>query len=68
VSSRGGFYGPDTPLATIDHQEPYLRTFFQFIGVTDIDYVRAEGVNISPEKKEEAIAAAERTIQDLKAA
>jgi FMN-dependent NADH-azoreductase len=68
VSSRGGFYGPDTPLAAIDHQEPYLRAFFQFLGVTDIEYVRAEGVNISPERKQDAIAAAERAIQDLKAA
>ena len=28
ASSRGGFYGPGTAAAAIDHQEPYLRAFF----------------------------------------
>jgi FMN-dependent NADH-azoreductase len=68
ASSRGGFYGPGTAAAAIDHQEPYLRAVFGFLGVTDIDYVRAEGVNVSAERKQEAIAAAEREIGLLKAA
>ena len=62
VSSRGGFYNKENGLAAIDHQEPYLRAVFGFLGVTDIEFVRAEGVNVSPEKKEEAIAAAETAI------
>jgi FMN-dependent NADH-azoreductase len=28
-----------------DHQETYLQSFFNFIGVKDISFVRAEGVN-----------------------
>jgi len=35
VSTRGGFYGADTPLAGLDHQEAYLRTVFGFLGITD---------------------------------
>jgi len=68
ASSRGGFYGPGTPAAAIDHQEPYLRSVFGFLGVTDIDYVRAEGVNISPDHKQAAIEAAEQSISVAKAA
>lgn len=58
ASSRGGFYGPDTPTAFLDHQETYLRGIFGFFGITDITFVRAEGVNISAEQRKTAIAAA----------
>ena len=58
ASSRGGFYGPDTPTAFLDHQETYLRGIFGFFGITDITFVRAEGVNVSAEQRKAAIAAA----------
>jgi FMN-dependent NADH-azoreductase len=58
ASSRGGFYGPDTATAFLDHQETYLRGIFGFFGVTDIAFVRAEGLNISAEQRQAAIAAA----------
>lgn len=58
ASSRGGYYGPDTPAASLQHQESYLRGFFAFIGVTDVEIVGAEGVNISPEHKQSALDAA----------
>lgn len=64
VSTRGGFYGADTPLAGLDHQETYLRTVFGFLGITDIRFLRAEGVAISPDHKTAAIAAAEREIAE----
>ena len=62
ASSRGGFYGKDSGLSGLDHQEAYLRTVLGFIGITDIDFVRTEGVNVSPEAKEKAITAAEQAI------
>ncbi|MGQ0486398.1 MAG: FMN-dependent NADH-azoreductase [Hyphomicrobiales bacterium] len=62
VSSRGGFYSKENGLAAIDHQEPYLRAVFGFLGITDIEFIRAEGVNVSPQKKQEAIASAEKAI------
>lgn len=58
ASSRGGFYGPDSPVAGLQHQESYLRGFFAFIGVTDIETVGAEGVNVSPDLKQSATEAA----------
>jgi FMN-dependent NADH-azoreductase len=58
ASSRGGFYGPDTPTAFLDHQETYLRGVFGFFGITDITFVRAEGLNVSADQRQAAIAAA----------
>jgi hypothetical protein len=49
VSSRGGLYGPGTPAAPLEHQESYLRAAFGFFGITDITFVRAEGVALGSE-------------------
>jgi FMN-dependent NADH-azoreductase len=68
ASSRGGFYGVDSPLNAIDHQEKYLSTIFGFFGITDIRFLRAEGVNVSVEQRQKAIAAAERNVVQLLAA
>ena len=43
ASSRGGAYS-EGPMTALDHQEAYLRQVFAFIGVTDLEIVRAEGV------------------------
>ncbi len=38
--ASGGVYGPGTAMASYNFVEPYLRTFFGFLGVTDVqDYV-----------------------------
>ncbi len=58
ASSRGGFYGPDSAAAFLDHQESYLRGIFGFLGITDLTFVRAEGLNISPDQRHKALAAA----------
>jgi len=58
ASSRGGFYGPESPAAGLQHQESYLRGFFGFIGIQDVEVVSAEGVNISPDQKQAALQAA----------
>ena len=54
ASSRGGFFGPETSAAALDHQETYLRALFGFLGITDIAFVRAEGVAMGPEAREKA--------------
>ncbi|NKQ52961.1 NAD(P)H dehydrogenase [Amycolatopsis sp. K13G38] len=42
VLTRGGAYGPGTPRAGCDFQEPYLRAHFGKLGVTDLRFVCAE--------------------------
>jgi FMN-dependent NADH-azoreductase len=65
ASSRGGFYGTDTAGAAMDFQENYLRAVLGFLGITDIEFVRAEGVAVSAEHKERALGAARETIGTL---
>ena len=68
ASSRGGLYGADTPNASADHQESYLRVFFGFLGVRDLEIVRAEGVMMGAEVKERALDSALRQAALLEAA
>jgi FMN-dependent NADH-azoreductase len=67
ASSRGGFYGPDTPAAALDHQENYLRGVFGFLGVTDITFVRAEGVSVSSDQRARSMEAARAEILEMAA-
>lgn len=67
ASSRGGFYGPQTPIAFLDHQETYLRSIFGFFGITDVTFVRAEGLNLGPDQRAQSIAEAQGAIAGLAA-
>lgn len=62
ASSRGGIYS-EGPAAAMDFQEDYLRKVFGFFGVTDLDVVRAEGVNLGPEQKQKAVSSALASIR-----
>lgn len=64
VSSRGGVYSSG-PAAPLDFQESYLRAVLGFIGITDVEFIRAEGVNISAEHKTNAVASAHVSIGAL---
>jgi FMN-dependent NADH-azoreductase len=55
ASSRGGFYGPETPAAFLDHQETYLRSIFGFFGITDVTFIRAEGIALGADQRARAI-------------
>ncbi|CUS46080.1 FMN-dependent NADH-azoreductase [Sphingomonas sp. QA11] len=67
ASSRGGFYGADTQAAFLDHQETYLRGVFGFFGITDISFIRAEGVAMGEPQRQQAIDSAEAEILKLAA-
>jgi FMN-dependent NADH-azoreductase len=54
ASSRGGVYSAGAA-AAMDFQEAYLRTLFGFLGITDIEVLRAEGVNMSPAHRQSAL-------------
>ncbi|KWU49298.1 FMN-dependent NADH-azoreductase [Pseudomonas palleroniana] len=70
VSARGGFYS-EGPLQKMDFQESYLRAFFGFLGISDIHFVRAEGVSRGQQLRdqgvEKAIAAMPAVIASLSA-
>ena len=60
ASGRGGIHTN----APTDFQEAYLRQVFGFLGVTDIEFVRAEGVAYSPQHRSDAIAGALASIPE----
>ena len=68
ASSRGGFYGSESPTAFLDHQESYLRGIFGFFGVTDVTFIHAEGIAVGPEHRERGIESARAEIAKLSGA
>ena len=66
--SRGGFYGAGTPFEALEHAESYLKAVFAFLGVTNIEVVAAEGVNLGPDQREKSLSAALGAVNELRAA
>jgi len=65
ASTRGGVYGDANPA---DFQEAYLRQVFAFLGIRSIEVVRAEGLNLSPDKRQHGLATALAQISGTAAA
>lgn len=65
ASTRGGLYSEGNPAAFLDHQETFLRGFFGFIGITDVTFVRAEGLALGEQPRNAAIEAAVAQIDTL---
>jgi FMN-dependent NADH-azoreductase len=59
--ARGGRYR-NTPG---DHQVAYLRTILAFIGLTDVEFVYAEGLALSAESEQQGLASAYDQIDRL---
>lgn len=66
VEARGGLYS-EGPGAALDNQEPHLRTLLGFIGITDMSFLRAEKLAISPDDKAASIAAALAGVDEVAA-
>ena len=62
-AARGGQYS-GTPM---DTQTGYVRDFLAFLGMTDVQFVYAEGLAISPQSKEASLAKAAAHIARLAA-
>jgi FMN-dependent NADH-azoreductase len=66
--SRGGYYGAGSPAAAGEYVETYLRWVFGFIGVTNLEFISADGVQVGPEHREKALAGALQAATKLRAA
>jgi len=62
-AARGGLYA-GTPM---DTQTGYVRDFLRFLGMSDVEFVYAEGLAISPQSKEDNLAKAVAEIGRLAA-
>ncbi len=65
ITSRGGDYS--TPETTnMDLQEPYLRTIFNFIGITDLTFIHAQPMDaLGEEIQQQRIAKAQEEAKAL---
>ena len=58
LAARGGLYaGTENDTVT-----PYIKLFFGFIGMTDVNFVYAEGLNMGDETKEKAMSEAQAAL------
>ncbi|WP_321917576.1 MULTISPECIES: FMN-dependent NADH-azoreductase [Paraburkholderia] len=58
ASTRGGFYTAPSPIAAMDHQESHLQSYFAFLGISDVEFIRAEGTAMGDELRHRALEAA----------
>lgn len=65
--ARGGHYGPDSPIALMEHGETYMRTALNFIGIANPEVIIAEGIALGPEQRAAAVTGAAQQIAALPA-
>ncbi|MDX1802767.1 MAG: FMN-dependent NADH-azoreductase [Alcanivorax sp.] len=59
VAARGGLYA-GTPNDTVT---PYIKLFFGFVGITSVNFVYAEGLNMGDDTREKALSEARAALQ-----
>ncbi len=62
-ATRGGQYAG----TALDTQTAYVRDFLSFLGITDVDFIYAEGLNMSADVKEKALVEAKVKLAALAA-
>ena len=60
-ATRGGVYTG----SALDTQTGYVRDFLRFIGIDDVDFVYAEGLNMGEESKQRSLDSAAASIRTL---
>ncbi len=64
IMTRGGYYhSPEMQL--LDHQEPYLQSILNFIGVRSVTMIRVEGIDISSDLRATALMDARDQIHEM---
>jgi FMN-dependent NADH-azoreductase len=61
LTARGGIYAG----SGLDHQEPYLRQALAFIGIHDVQFIHAEGLNLGAEFSEKGLAQAKARLAEV---
>lgn len=59
ITASGGAYGHDSPFASHNHLDPYLRTIFGFIGIHDVKFVNAELLDAGDDHRSASLARAQ---------
>lgn len=61
LTARGGIYAG----SAMDHQEPYLRQALAFVGIHDVSFIHAEGLNLGNEFMQKGLAQATAQVAQL---
>ena len=61
LTARGGIHAG----ATSDHQEPYLRQVLAFVGIHNVTFIHAEGLNMGAEFLEKGLGQARAQLVDI---
>jgi FMN-dependent NADH-azoreductase len=64
AASSGGLYSGDSPARALEHSVSYLTGVLAHMGLKDVTVIRAEGVAMGPEARQNAIEKARRAIGD----
>ena len=62
AASSGGLYSGDSPAKALEHSVSYLTGVLAHMGLKDVTVVRAEGVAMGPEARQNALDRARRAI------
>lgn len=62
ITARGGSYQQGTPAASYDLQEPYIRSIFGFVGITDITFIHVDNLQLAADP---SLAKAREAVQEL---
>ena len=61
LTARGGLYAGSTS----DHQEPYLRQVLAFVGIHDVTFIHAEGMNLGGDFQEKGLNQAKASLSAI---
>ena len=64
VETRGGVYTTG-PAASFNHQEPHLKTLLGFIGISDVQFIHAEGLDMGLQSRANGLAHAVSAIEQM---
>jgi FMN-dependent NADH-azoreductase len=67
ILSSGGAFAAGTPAGGFNFQEPYLRAIFGFIGITDVQVVTADNLNMGEDGARRSREKAQNTLNELAA-
>ncbi|WP_404788413.1 FMN-dependent NADH-azoreductase [Altericista sp. CCNU0014] len=65
ILAQGGVYPEGSPSQIYDLQTPYLKLIFGFMGITDIDFVYANGLALGDDTRSQAIASARSALKTM---
>jgi FMN-dependent NADH-azoreductase len=65
IVSRGAPYVPDSPMAAMDFQVPYLQQVLGFMGLTDITFIHADKQGLGSEVAQRAVDQAVKSLSAL---